>query len=52
MIYTFKRDFPLKDGSIIKKGDSVFLDNPDEKNEITEAVEADKSEPKKKAPKE
>ena len=44
----------LKNGNKIKAGDAVFLDDPNEVNEITEAVESDKAKaapPKKKTTK-
>lgn len=52
MIYIFKNAFTLSDGSIIKKGDAVFLDDPNEASEVAKAVEADKVEPKAKKQKE
>ena len=52
MIYIFKNAFTLADGSVIKKGDAVFLDDPNEVSEVAKAVEADKAEPKAKKQKE
>lgn len=48
MIYIFQKDFKLSTGRIIRKGDAVFLDDPNEVNEITKAVEKDKSATEKK----
>lgn len=51
MMYIFRNDFPLKNGSVIRKGDAVFIDNPNESNEVTEAVTADKEKADKKVTK-
>ena len=48
MIYIFQKDFRLSTGRIIRKGDAVFVDNPEEKNEVTQAVEKDKATTEKK----
>lgn len=50
MIYIFQRDFPLSTGRVIRKGDAVFIDDPNAQNEIVEAVKADqeKIKPKRK----
>jgi hypothetical protein len=34
MIYIFRSPFQLKDGTLIKKGDEVFVDNPDATDEV------------------
>lgn len=49
MIYIFQRDFPLSTGRVIKKGEAVFIDDPNEKNEIVDAVKAEqeRTKPKK-----
>ena len=54
MIYRFKKAYILKNGNKINAGDHVFLDDPDEKSELAEAVETDKGKsetPKKKTTK-
>ncbi len=49
MIYIFQRDFPLPSGVVIKKGEAVFIDDPNEKNEVVDAVksEQERLKPKK-----
>jgi hypothetical protein len=52
MIYIFQRDFPLSNGTVIKKGEAVFIDDPNAQNEIVEAVKSEKERLKPKKTKE